>query len=79
MDAAPLRGEPTVHENWDINTEYFPVDTMLITAYQLFENYEAAKFRLFIGVQHDCPAGLRGDQQYDIDFENGMMLLCPNT
>jgi len=35
MDEAPLRrGQPTVHEKWDINTGILSGDAMLIQAYQ---------------------------------------------
>jgi len=41
MDDAPVRrGKTTVHEKWDINTGILSGDAMLISAYQLFENYE---------------------------------------
>ncbi|NRA93895.1 MAG: polyprenyl synthetase family protein, partial [Psychroserpens sp.] len=45
MDDAPLRrGQPTVHEKWDVNTGILSGDAMLIMAYQLFENYEGTMF-----------------------------------
>src|SRR5680860_588978 len=46
MDSAPLRrGKETVHERWDLNTGILSGDTMLINAYQLFENYEGPVFK----------------------------------
>ncbi|HQV38426.1 MAG: polyprenyl synthetase family protein [Flavobacteriales bacterium] len=36
MDAAPLRrGQPTVHEKWNVNTAILSGDAMLVKAYQL--------------------------------------------
>lgn len=36
MDASPLRrGEPTVHERWNVNTAILSGDAMLVKAYQL--------------------------------------------
>jgi geranylgeranyl diphosphate synthase type II len=36
MDAAPLRrGQPTVHEQWNVNTAILSGDAMLVKAYQL--------------------------------------------
>ena len=40
MDEAALRrGEPTIHEKWDLNTGILSGDAMLIEAYRYFENY----------------------------------------
>ncbi len=69
MDAAPLRrGKETVHMKWDINTGILSGDTMLINAYQLFENYDGPVFkdlaRLFTTTAMQVCEG----QQYDIDF-----------
>ena len=71
MDAAPLRrGEATVHEKWDVNTGILSGDAMLITAYQLFENYAAEKFRNLAHLFSATALQVCEGQQYDIDFEN---------
>lgn len=71
MDAAPLRrGEATVHEKWDVNTGILSGDAMLITAYQLFENYEANQFRNLAQLFSTTALQVCEGQQYDIDFEN---------
>lgn len=71
MDAAPLRrGATTVHEKWDINTGILSGDAMLITAYQLFENYEANQFRLLAQLFSTTALQVCEGQQYDIDFGN---------
>ena len=71
MDAAPLRrGQATVHEKWDVNTGILSGDAMLITAYQLFENYEADQFRCLAQLFSTTALQVCEGQQYDIDFEN---------
>lgn len=68
-DASVRRGHPSIHEKWDINTAILSGDTMLIYAYQLFENYDlpifAALARLFTKTAILVCEG----QQYDVDFE----------
>ncbi len=71
MDAAPLRrGEATVHEKWDVNTGILSGDAMLITAYQMFENYGPYKFRNLAKLFSTTALQVCEGQQYDIDFEN---------
>ena len=71
MDAAPLRrGKSTVHEKWDVNTGILSGDAMLITAYQLFENYECTRFRDLAKLFSKTALQVCEGQQYDIDFEN---------
>ena len=71
MDAAPLRrGEPTVHEKWDINTGILSGDAMLINAYQLFENYEGDIFRKLAQLFSKTAIEVCEGQQYDVDFES---------
>ena len=70
MDAAPLRrGEPTVHEKWDINTGILSGDAMLINAYQLFENYEGDIFRKLAQLFSKTAIEVCEGQQYDVDVE----------
>ena len=68
MDKSDMRrGNPTVHKKWNENTAILSGDTMLIIAYQLFNqgvrNEEA--WTAFI----DATLGVCEGQQYDIDFE----------
>lgn len=68
MDKSDMRrGHLTVHKKWDENTAILSGDTMLIMAYQLFNqgirNEEA--WAAFI----DATLGVCEGQQYDIDFE----------
>ncbi|MGF1559921.1 MAG: polyprenyl synthetase family protein [Flavobacteriaceae bacterium] len=70
MDDAPLRrGKATVHEKWDINTGILSGDAMLISAYQLFENYEGATFRELAKLFSKTALEVCEGQQYDVDFE----------
>lgn len=68
MDKSDMRrGHLTVHKKWNENTAILSGDTMLIMAYQLFNqgirNEEA--WAAFI----DATLGVCEGQQYDIDFE----------
>jgi geranylgeranyl diphosphate synthase type II len=72
MDDSPIRrGQPTVHEKWDVNTGILSGDLMLIQAYEHLcrcPNTEAipAMLRTFNRVA----TGVCEGQQYDVDFEN---------
>lgn len=70
MDDAPLRrGKDTVHEKWDVNTGILSGDSMLIMAYQLFENYEATTFQALAKLFSKTALEVCEGQQYDMDFE----------
>jgi len=70
MDDAPLRrGKSTVHEKWDINTGILSGDAMLISAYQLLENYKGETFRKLIHLFSKTAMEVCVGQQHDIDFE----------
>jgi len=70
MDDAPIRrGKATVHEKWDVNTGILSGDAMLISAYQLFENYERETFRKLAQLFSKTAIEVCEGQQYDIDFE----------
>ena len=70
MDDAPLRrGKQTVHEKWDINRGILSGDTMLIRAYQLFENYEGTVFLELAKLFSQTAIAVCEGQQYDVDFE----------
>ncbi|SHI56679.1 polyprenyl synthetase family protein [Pseudozobellia thermophila] len=71
MDDAPLRrGKATVHEKWDVNTGILSGDAMLITAYQLFENYPSDIFKDLAKLFSETALKVCEGQQYDIDFES---------
>ncbi len=70
MDDAPLRrGNPTVHEKWNINTGILSGDAMLILAYQFFENYEPYIFKDLAKLFSKTALEVCEGQQLDINFE----------
>ncbi|MEN1784270.1 MAG: polyprenyl synthetase family protein [Bacteroidota bacterium] len=73
MDEAPLRrGQPTVHEKWDINTGILSGDLMLINAYECFLNYEGTMLRALFELFNKTAVAVCEGQQYDVDFEDRM-------
>jgi len=65
MDQAPLRrGEPSVHEKWNINTAILSGDAMLVKAYQLMSHNAKALQVFNRHALHVCEG-----QQLDMDFE----------
>src|SRR5690554_1008048 len=71
MDKAPLRrGNPTVHEKWNINTGILSGDAMLILAYRYFEQYEPKIFKELAKLFSKTALEVCEGQQWDIDFED---------
>lgn len=71
MDGAPLRrGQPTVHQKWDVNTGILSGDAMLIKAYQCFESYEPIVFKKLMTLFSHTAIQVCEGQQWDVDFEN---------
>ncbi len=70
MDDAPLRrGQPTVHEKWDVNTGILSGDVMLINSYEYFEEYHATVLKKLFKVFNKTAIEVCEGQQYDVDFE----------
>lgn len=70
MDDAPVRrGQPTVHEKWDVNTGILSGDAMLVKAYQFFETYPAELQVKLIKLFSETALHVCEGQQYDMDFE----------
>jgi len=70
MDEAPLRrGQPTVHEKWDLNTGILSGDAMLIQAYQSLEAYPDLLFGRLTRLLSRTAIEVCEGQQYDVDFE----------
>ena len=68
MDRSDMRrGNPTVHKKWNDNTAILSGDTMLILAYQLFN--QGAKNEQALSAFIDATLGVCEGQQHDIDFE----------
>jgi len=70
MDDAPLRrGEPTVHEKWDINTGILSGDVMLINSYACLEAYDPEILKPLFAIFNKTAIEVCEGQQYDVDFE----------
>ena len=70
MDDAPLRrGQPTVHEKWDLNTGILSGDAMLVQAYQSLEAYPAELHSQLTRLLSKTALEVCEGQQYDVDFE----------
>lgn len=71
MDDSPLRrGQPTVHEKWDVNTGILSGDLMLIQAYEhLCRCPNTAAIPALMKTFNRVATGVCEGQQYDVDFE----------
>ena len=78
MDDAPLRrGEPTVHEKWDVSTGILSGDAMLINSYECLEAYAPEKLKLLFSIFNKTAKEVCEGQQYDVDFETRMDVTIP--
>ncbi len=70
MDGAQVRrGQPTVHEKWDLNTGILSGDLMLICAYQLLQDYPAETQKALTGIFSHTAREVCEGQQWDVEFE----------
>ena len=71
MDASPLRrGQPTVHERWDVNTAILSGDLMLIQAYgHLCRVPHTDRVARLLCTFNRVATGVCEGQQFDVDFE----------
>ncbi|MBB4078368.1 geranylgeranyl diphosphate synthase type II [Lewinella aquimaris] len=71
MDASPLRrGNPTVHEKWDVNTAILSGDLMLIQAYaHLCGAPDKRRTHDLLCTFNRIATGVCEGQQFDVDFE----------
>lgn len=70
MDQAPLRrGQLTVHEKWNPNTAILSGDVMLVNAFELMLNVEAAALRTVMTRFSRTAAEVCEGQQLDMNFE----------
>lgn len=71
MDDAPLRrGKPTVHEKWNSNIAILSGDVMLVCAYELMLNADAAKLPHILKRFNRTAAGVCEGQQMDMNFSS---------
>ena len=70
MDNAPLRrGNPTVHEKWDVNTAILSGDVMQIKVYSLLLGIERSKLKEVLTAFNQCATEVCEGQQWDMEFE----------
>lgn len=70
MDEASLRrGQPTVHQKWDVNTGILSGDALLVIAYQQLDTYENSLFSQLTKLLSQTARLVCEGQQYDVDFE----------
>ncbi|MCP9235594.1 polyprenyl synthetase family protein [Lewinella sp. JB7] len=71
MDDSPLRrGNPTVHEKWDVNTAILSGDLMLIQAYaHLCAAPDTRRTHELLCTFNRVATGVCEGQQFDVDFE----------
>jgi geranylgeranyl diphosphate synthase type II len=71
MDNAPLRrGNPTVHEKWDVNTAILSGDVMQIKVYSLLLGIENSKLKEALTAFNQCATEVCEGQQWDMEFES---------
>jgi len=70
MDNAPLRrGNPTVHEKWNVNTAILSGDVMLVKVYDLFLTLKPDTLKPVLKAFNTCAAQVCEGQQWDMEFE----------
>ncbi|MCX6182241.1 MAG: polyprenyl synthetase family protein [Bacteroidetes bacterium] len=71
MDNAPLRrGNPTVHEKWNINTGILSGDAMLVVAFAQINKIKSARIREIYDVFNTTAIEVCEGQQFDMNYEN---------
>ncbi|MEJ7643273.1 MAG: polyprenyl synthetase family protein [Chryseolinea sp.] len=70
MDNAPLRrGNPTVHEKWNVNTAILSGDVMLVKVYEMLLGIDERKIKNVLRSFNKCAAEVCEGQQWDMTFE----------
>ena len=71
MDQAKYRrGKETVHLKWDVNAAILSGDTMLIQAYQWFDNLKGSLYKDVLKLFNHTAIEVCKGQQMDMNFEN---------
>ncbi|MFM7022035.1 MAG: polyprenyl synthetase family protein [Flavobacteriales bacterium] len=71
MDNAPLRrGNPTVHEKWDINTGILSGDAMLVVAFAQINKIQSNRIREIYDVFNTTAIEVCEGQQFDMNYES---------
>lgn len=70
MDQAPLRrGQPTVHEKWDVNTAILSGDIMMVEANKHLSKVEERYLKRVLDTFNATAQGVCEGQQFDMEFE----------
>lgn len=70
LDGAPLRrGQPTVHEKWDVNTAILSGDTTLLFAYHELAKSDPERLPTLLNVYNRVVLEVCEGQQLDMDYE----------
>lgn len=78
MDRAPLRrGQPTVHEKWDLNTGILSGDALLVQAYRFLEAYPPELYKELTSLFSQTALEVCQGQQYDMDFGSRQEVSIP--
>ena len=71
LDKAPLRrGKPSVHEKWNTNVGILSGDVMLVKAFDILNNYDAAVLKPLLEVFIKTSVEVCEGQMLDMNFEN---------
>lgn len=71
MDKAPLRrGNPTVHEKWNVPTAILSGDVMLVKVYDLLLGINDNQVKYVLRAFNKCASEVCEGQQWDMEFES---------
>jgi geranylgeranyl diphosphate synthase type II len=70
MDNAPLRrGQPTVHEKWNVSTAILSGDVMLVRVYEMLLGIKDGTLKSVLHRFNKCASEVCEGQQWDMEFE----------
>lgn len=70
MDKAPLRrGNPTIHEKWNVNTAILSGDVMLVKVYDMLLEINGNQLKRVLKAFNKCASEVCEGQQWDMEFE----------
>lgn len=70
MDKAPLRrGQPTVHQKWNVNTAILSGDVMLVKVYDMLLRLAGNDLKTVLELFNRCASEVCEGQQWDMEFE----------
>ena len=70
MDNAPLRrGNPTVHEKWNVSTAILSGDVMLVKVYEMFLGIKDSTLKTVLRRFNKCASEVCEGEQWDMEFD----------